>query len=333
MRQYVVRRLFIAIPILLGVSILNFAILHLAPGDPILAMMGSDPAAGGATSAITPQQLQNLKEKWGLNEPIYVQYVKWLNRVVVYGDLGRSYVSPEPVSDRIWNHLPNTLILTVSSLLLAVLIGTVLGVISAIKQYSVLDYLTTVVAMVGVSIPGFIIAIFAMYIISVRLELLPIAGARDLTGELDTDDGWAVLWDRIYHLILPASVLAFESAATFMRYARSAVLETLQEDFVRTARAKGLREHTVMRRHVFRKAALPLVTIIGLRVPNLFSGSILIETVFSWPGIGTLSVTAIGERDYPLILGILLIFSAIVVVANLLTDITYALVDPRIRFD
>jgi peptide/nickel transport system permease protein len=187
--------------------------------------------------------------------------------------------------------------------------------------------------MVGVSVPGFIIAIFAMYLFSVKLRWLPVFGVRDLTGGPGPTGVLGVLWDRVYHLILPASTLAFASAATFMRYARSSILETLGADFVRTARSKGLSERVVLLRHVFRNAALPLVTIIGLRLPGLFSGSVLIETVFAWPGIGTLSVTAVGERDYPLVLGILLVFSVLVVFANLLADVAYAYVDPRIRYE
>jgi peptide/nickel transport system permease protein len=332
--KYLVRRLLIAIPILLGVSIINFSILHLAPGDPILAMMGEDAGAGqGAIDTMTPERLENLRKQWGLDQPLYVQYLKWLNRVVLHGDLGRSHVTPEPVTQRIVSHLPNTILLTLTSLALAILVGTAVGVMSALRQYSILDYLATIITMVGVSVPGFIIAIFAMYVLGVRLKWLPVFGVRDLTGGPEPTNVLGVVWDRIYHLILPASTLAFESAATFMRYARSSILETLGADFVRTARSKGLSERMVLLRHVFRNAALPLVTIIGLRLPSLFSGSVLIEAVFAWPGIGTLSVTAIGERDYPLVLGILLVFSVLVVFANLMTDVAYAYVDPRIRYE
>ena len=329
MTKYLLRRLLIAIPVLLGVSILNFTILHLAPGDPILALLGDD--TGSET--VSPEQLQSLREQWGLDQPVYIQYLKWLDRVVLHGDLGRSYISPEPVSQRILTRLPNTVLLTVSALLLALTVGVIVGVISALKQYSALDYSMTIVTMFGVSVPGFVIAIFALYVFSVKLQWLPIAGAQNLTGAALPTTFLGIIGERIYHLILPASALAFESAATFMRYTRASMLETLGDDFIRTARAKGLAERAVIARHVLRKACLPLVTVVGLRLPSLFGGSVLIETIFSWPGIGTLSITAINERDYPLILGILLVFSVIVVAANLITDVAYAFVDPRVRLE
>ncbi len=326
MTHYLFTRLWSAIIVLFGVSVINFAILHVAPGDPLLAILGD--TEGNQT--LTPEHAAHLRAQWGLNEPLYVQYVQWLGHVL-RGDLGRSYLGAQPVSARILAFLPNTLLLSGMALVFALMTGIIVGVIGALRPHSLLDSALTLFNFISLSVPGFIVAIFALYVFAVKLRWFPVAGLQDLTGSAPPLSVVEMLTHRLHHLILPVMALALEPATTFARYTRSSLIETLREDFVTTARAKGLRERRVILVHALRRASLPLITLVGLRLPMLFSGSILIENVFSLPGMGTLTLSAISERDYPLILGILLLLSFIIQAVNIVTDFAYALADPRIR--
>ncbi|HVL23054.1 MAG TPA: ABC transporter permease [Thermomicrobiales bacterium] len=319
--NYVIRRLLLVLPMLLGITIITYTLVNFAPGDPITAMI--DPEEMNVRSA---DEIEALREKMGLNDPLPVRYALWL-REAVQGNLGYSYHDEKPVLGMILDKLPASLMLTATSMLLASLIGCALGVFSALRQYSIFDHLLTVLAFFGVSVPGFFFALIGMYIFSVRLGWLPVFGMWT-PGE---PTGFNL--DLLRHAILPVLTLTLPQIAGYMRYARAATLEALGADHVTTARAKGLREQVVLRRHVLRNALLPLVTIFGLSLPAIIGGSFIIETIFSWPGIGLLGYTAIMQRDYPLQLGIALIAATAVLLANLGTDIAYGLVDPRIRYE
>ena len=318
--QYILRRLAMVLPMLLGITIITYVIISLAPGDPVSAMINPQ-----ELNVRSDAELESIRDDLGLNDPIPVRYALWLKEAA-QGNLGYSYQSKQPVVHLILDRLPETLLLTGSALVLAMLIGITLGIISARKQYSVLDYLLTISAFFGLSIPAFFFAMLGMFAFSVRLGWLPVFGMWT-PGELNT-----LNLDLLKHAILPVSALAIPHIAEYMRYARAATLEAMGAEHVTTARAKGLRERVVFRRHVFRNALVPLLTIVGLSLPGLISGSFVIETIFSWPGIGMLGYTAIMQRDYPVQLGIALMAAVAVLMANLLTDLAYAVVDPRIRY-
>lgn len=308
------------VPMLLGITVITYFIISLAPGDPVSAMINPQ-----ELNVRSEAELDRIRDDLGLNDPIPVRYALWLKEAV-QGNLGFSYQSKQPVVEMILDRLPETLILTVSALFLAMTIGITLGIISARRQYSALDYLLTVSAFFGLSIPAFFFAMLGMFVFSVRLGWLPVFGMWT-PGEANT-----LNFDLIKHAVLPVSALAIPHIAEYMRYARAATLEAMGAEHVVTARAKGLREGVVFRRHVFRNALVPLLTIVGLSLPGLIGGSFVIETIFSWPGIGMLGYTAIMQRDYPVQLGIALLAAITVLMANLLTDLAYAMVDPRIRY-
>ncbi|MBV7335097.1 ABC transporter permease [Chloroflexi bacterium TSY] len=319
MTKYILRRLIMAIPILLGITIIDFALINLAPGDPIDAMI--DP-----TAAVNVAAQEALREKMGLNQPLPVRYGIWL-REMATGNMGYSYVKNVPVAERIRDRLGATLLLTSSALLISVLIGIPLGILSALKQYSWLDYLLTFFAFAGISVPNFFLALGGIYIFSLKLGVLPPFGMVSLRTDLPR------VIDILYHLILPATVLGLASVGSLMRFARTSLLEVVGMDYITTARAKGLREKAIVSGHALRNALIPLITILGLRIPGLFGGSVIIESVFSWPGIGQLAIESITDRDYPQIMGLLLISAVLILLANLFTDILYAYADPRIRYE
>jgi peptide/nickel transport system permease protein len=318
--QYLLRRLAMVVPMLLGITIITYVIISLAPGDPVSAMINPQ-----ELNVRSDAELNAIRDDLGLNDPIPVRYALWLKEAA-QGNLGYSYQSKQPVVHLILDRLPETLLLTGSALLLAMTIGISLGIISALKQYSVLDYLLTISAFFGLSIPAFFFAMLGMFAFSVRLGWLPVFGMWT-PGQPNT-----LNVDLLKHAILPVSALAIPHIAEYMRYARAATLDAMGAEHVTTARAKGLRERVVFRRHVFRNALVPLLTIVGLSLPGLISGSFVIETIFSWPGIGMLGYTAIMQRDYPVQLGIALMAAVAVLLANLITDLAYAMVDPRIRY-
>jgi peptide/nickel transport system permease protein len=319
MHRYIARRLLISIPVFLAITIIVFLLINLAPGDPVDAMV--DPS-----QSLSREALDALRENLGLNKPLPVRYVIWL-RELVQGNLGYSLQTWRPVSEMVWRAMGNTVLLTALSLLMALIIGVGLGIVSALRRYSWLDYGLTVLAFAAISIPHFFVGLLAIYIFAVKVHWFPAGGITTIgvAGRSFTD----VLW----HLTLPTLVLGFRNVAEYLRYTRSSMLEVLGMDYVNVARAKGLSEWLVMSRHAFRNALLPVLTLIGLRLPFLFSGSVIIEVVFSWPGMGLLAVESIGKRDYPTIMGVTLVMAVVVLVANLLTDISYAAADPRVHYE
>ena len=315
MFRYVVRRLLISIPVLLGITMITFLAYSMAPGDPVLALI---------EPGVDPQYVEVRKEALGLNQPIYVRYLAWLNEVA-HGNLGYSYRNGLPVVQRIAEALPATLQLNLAATVLALAIGVPLGILSALRQNSLVDSFLTLASFAGISIPVFFLSLGALYLFALRLDWFPSHGMRDPQA------AYPVL-DRLHHLALPALVSGFWSIAGFLRYTRSCILEVLGMDYLRTARAKGLTERLVIVRHGFRSGLIPVVTYLGLTTPWLFGGSVIVESIFSWPGMGQLALMALGARDYPVIMGIALVMAMIVLVTNLLVDISYAWLDPRIRY-
>jgi peptide/nickel transport system permease protein len=334
MKWYVIKRLLQIIPVILGVTLIAFALIHLAPGDPVRTMLGQH---------ATQQEIEDIRAKYGLDQPLYVQYFIWLGDVL-QGDLGRSILSHEQVTTEIASRFPNTIELAIAAMLFAILIGVVAGIISATKQYSVADYSVMGLALFGISMPVFWLGIMLMMIFGVFLGWLPIGGRIDLllpfqriTGFMVIDsiitlNGTALI-SVIRHLLLPAIALGTIPMAIIARTTRSSMLEVLRQDFIRTERAKGLSERKVIYKHAIRNAMVPVVTVIGLNFGLLLSGAILTETVFSWPGVGRLVVDAVYARDYPLVIGCILVFALVFVIVNLITDILYTYIDPRIHYD
>ncbi len=316
MTQYILRRLSISLPLLLVISVIAFVFINVAPGSPIDAMI--NPSVG-----LSPQQEQSLREQLGLNQPLPVRYVLWLGQAL-RGNLGYSYNTHQPVLERIGQRLGPTLELMGAALVVSTVLGTLMGVLAAVNAYSIWDYVLGAASLLGFSVPSFFVGLIALYVFAAQLQILPAFG-------MSTGAGSARLGDNLYHLILPAAVLSVELMATLTRYTRSAVLEALHMDYVTTARAKGLADLTVVGQHVFRNALLPLITIVSLRLPVLVGGAIVVETIFQWPGMGQLSVQAIQQRDYPVLMGLTIMISIIVLTANLLADVLYAYADPRIR--
>ncbi len=323
MGQYVVRRLIVAVPLLLVISMIVFGLLQAAPGGP----MGAYVRRGN----FSEEDLQRLEERLGLNAPAYVQYGKWLGRVVTL-DFGQSISERRPVSQSIRDRLPNTLYLMATAWIVTVLIAIPIGVITAIRQYSWFDHLITGLTFVGQSVPIFWLGLILILVFYIWLDnpfgsgpLLPAGGMYTLGKDFS-------LWDRITHLILPVTMLAASWVAWYTRFLRASMLEVIHQDYIRTARAKGLREQVVIMRHAFRNAAIPLVTLMALDLPLIFSGALFTEVIFAWPGMGRLFFTAADRRDYPLLMAIIMITATLIVLSNLLADILYAWLDPRIRY-
>jgi peptide/nickel transport system permease protein len=316
--QYAIRRILINIPVLFAVTIIIYALITLAPGDPIDFFTNED-------LGITRESLAHLEEQFGLNDPIPVRYVKWLGQAL-QGNLGYRFKNGDPVAEVLVVRLQRTFILMGTALLIGIVLGVSLGVFIGLRQYSFWDFSLTTLSFVGISMPAFIAGIFGLYIFSVTLGWFPSGGMRTV-GEPKT------LGDLLYHLILPAGTLAIFYTASFMRYQRFSILEVKQADYMRTARAKGLKDRVITWRHAMRNAILPVVTIIGLSVPSLVAGALFTESIYSWPGMGSLFVDAIAARDYPMVMGVMLVSAVVVLAANLVTDLTYAVADPRIRLE
>jgi peptide/nickel transport system permease protein len=316
--QYAIRRILINIPVLFAVTIIIYAMINLAPGDPLDFFTNED-------LGITRESLAHLEEQFGLNDPLPVRYVKWLGQAV-QGNLGYRFKNGDPVAEVLGLRLKNTLILMGAALFIGISVGVSLGIFVGLRQYSFWDFSLTTLSFVGIAMPAFIAGIFGLYIFSVKLGWFPSGGMRTVGEEKS-------LGDLLYHLVLPAGTLAILYIASFMRYQRFSILEVKQADFMRTARAKGLKPRVITWRHTMRNAILPVVTIIGLSIPNLVAGALFIESIYSWPGMGSLFVDAIAARDYPMVMGVMLVSAIVVLTANLATDLTYAVVDPRIRLD
>lgn len=320
MRAYIIRRLLIMIPVFLGITIIVFALVNLTPGDPFIAMLD--------VQGVSPDQLEILKESIGYYDPLPVKYLKWIKNLVFNGSLGHSQWYQEPVTTVIGRRLGNTLILSLSALIIGVVLAVPLGIISATKKYSIFDYIATVVALIGISIPSFFFALGLIKVFGIDMHVMPTAGMQSVPNK----EGFAQFVDILWHMVLPLTVLGFMQTASLMRYTRSSMIDVMQQDYIRTARAKGLSERVVVYRHALRNSLTQLVTMITLSLGHLFSGAVLVETVFTWPGMGTLIYNAIGQRDYNLITAGTLLISLTVLFANLLADIMYAVVDPRVTY-
>ncbi len=322
MLNYVARRVLQIIPLLIGISIINFFIMHLAPGDPVLLLTDRN---------ATQEEVARIRALYGLDEPLHVQYVKWLTRVLK-GDFGRSFIDGRPVLDHIMDRLPYTLYLNFLVMILIYLFSIPIGITSALKQYSKFDHIVTFFAFLGQALPSFWFALLLIYAVGIKSSWLPISGVATIGVSLKRYGLWAVIADRAKYLILPVTVISLGSMAGITRYMRSSMLEVIRQDYIRTARAKGLPERVVIRKHALRNALLPIVTLLGFELPLLFSGSAIIETIFSWPGLGLLSVRAVFQRDYQVVMALNMIGAFLMVAGNFLSDILYVLVDPRIKY-
>lgn len=323
MGRYILRRILQAIPVLIGITIITFTFTELAPGDAVSAMLME---AGGGTLDIDTEAL---RAQYGLDDPAPLRYARWLGEIV-QGNMGIRVRSGVPVAEEIGRRLPTTLQLMLAAVVLSIVIGMPLGVYTALRQYSLADYSLTGFVFMGISVPGFFAAIAAVYLFAVRFGWFPTSGYSTPGAEMGA---FARLLDILHHMALPALVLAVESSASIMRYTRASMLDVIRQDYITTARSKGLPPILVTTRHALRNALLPVITIIGLRLPSLFGGAIVIETIFNWPGMGRLYLEGVTTRDYNLIMGMVLISALVIVVSNLITDLTYAVADPRVRYD
>ncbi len=320
MSNYIVKRLGLAILTLVGVSILIFAIINLAPGGPEVVMVGED---------MSPQLAERMRIRLGLHEPIHVRYGRWM-WTTLQGDFGYSFRTGHPVLPVVMQNLNRTLVLTLSALVFSVVVSIVVGVVSAVRPYSLFDQFASLIAFMGISMANFWLGLMLMLIFGFHLGWLPISGS----GTVGMDSGtFAYYLDRARYLVLPVFALGFMRLAVLVRFARSGMLEVLGQDFVRTARAKGLPERVVVYQHALRNAMISLVTVIGLSIRFLVGGSVVIEEVFAYSGVGRLTASAVYDRDFPIVMGVCLMVSVVVLAGNLLTDVAYAYVDPRIRFD
>ncbi|HBW35220.1 nickel ABC transporter permease [Desulfosporosinus sp. BICA1-9] len=309
MRKYIMKRLLQLIPVLLGITFLTFTLTYLSPGDPAELMLN----ATGVTP--TPQLVEQVREGMGLNKPFLTRYCEWLTGVI-QGDFGVSYQYGRPVSDVIISRLPATLKLAGTSLLLMMIIVLPLGIISALYMNKALDYIIRILSFVGISMPSFWLGLLLMYIFSVKLKILPIMGNSDWTS-----------------ILLPTVTLAMAMASKYTRQLRAAILEEIGQDYVIGAKARGLKDRSILLKHILQKSLIPIVTLLGLSVGSLLGGAAIVETIFVWPGVGKLAVEAIFSRDYPLIQGYVVWMAVIYVVVNMLVDISYQLLDPRIHWE
>ncbi|MDD5687616.1 MAG: ABC transporter permease [Elusimicrobia bacterium] len=322
MINYVFRRLLLMIPVIFGITIMTFLVMHLSPGKPTDVLTDMN-------QKISVEAKQRLVAIYGLDKPIYVQYWLWVKRLVKL-DFGKSFKDDRPVIKKIVERFPATLLLNFFSIILIFIVAIPIGVFSAVKKGSFFDKITTVSVFIGFSIPTFWLAILLMILFGLQLGWFPVSGFRSINFDELTVFG--KISDLAKHLVLPVFISAFTGLAGLSRYTRSAMLEVLHQDYIRTARAKGLSETSVIFKHALRNALIPIVTIIGLTLPDLIGGSFIFETIFAWPGMGRLGYEAIMSRDYPVIMCVGTIVAVLTLLGNLIADITYAYVDPRIRY-
>ena len=322
MLRYLVKRLVFMVPLLIGITIICFTVMHLAPGSPTDLQTQMNPRASA-------EMKERLRSMYDLDKPLHQQYLSWVGKLIVL-DLGRSF-SPDrrPVADKILERLPITILINVLSMILIIIVAIPIGVLSAVHQDSIFDKITGVFVFVGFSIPTFWLALLLMILFGVNLGWLPISGIRSLNYEYLPP--FSALIDLIKHLILPVFVSAFGGLAGLSRYMRSSMLEVIRQDYITTARSKGLSERVVIYKHALRNALLPIITILGLSIPGLIGGSVIFETIFAIPGMGQLFYMSVMARDYPVIMGILVIGAVFTLLGNLIADVSYALADPRIR--
>lgn len=321
MLDYIFKRLLLMAPILLGITLITFAVVHLAPGGPVEVQTEM-------TLKASAQARDNLRKLYGLDRPLHIQYIDWLDRFVRL-DFGKSFVDGRRVIDKITERIPVTLLINALSIALILFAAIPIGALSAVRQYSLFDKVSTVVVFLGFSTPSFWLALLLMMLFGVNMGILPISGIQSIDTSGMSAIGKAL--DVAKHLILPVGVSAFGGLAGMSRYSRSSMLEVIRQDYIRTARAKGLSESNVIFRHALKNALLPIVTILGLSIPALIGGSVIFETIFAIPGMGQLFYASTMSRDYPTIMGILVIGAVLTLMGNLIADISYALVDPRIR--
>ncbi|HSW31025.1 MAG TPA: ABC transporter permease [Longimicrobiales bacterium] len=317
MTTYILRRMAQMVPLLLGITVVLFGVIQAVPGGPEAALLGSG-------RVVDPTAVEAYRVRLGVDRPVPVQYLRWLGGAV-QGDLGVSFSTTRPVAEMILERLPATLELMGAAFLLAAVLAFTMGILGAVKQYTWWDHLGTGVSFLGIAMPVFWLALLLQLVFGVWLGWLPVAGTRTV--------GEASVADHVAHLVLPAFVLSFRYVADWSRYLRASLLSALGADYVRTARAKGLPERVVVGVHALRNALIPVVSVMALNLAALFSGAVITETVFAWPGIGRMFVQAMFSRDYPVLMGILLLGSAMVVVFNLVADVVYGVLDPRIRYE
>jgi ABC-type dipeptide/oligopeptide/nickel transport system permease component len=333
MATYLLHRLAGTIPVLLLISLLVFLLIHAAPGDPTLLLLGEETNAAEVAKA---------RERWGLDQPLLVQYLKFVKSAAI-GDFGKSFKYAEPVVGVIKTRLPATIELAVFAIIIATLLAIPLGVWAGSKPNSWIDNLGTTFGLFGISMPSFWLAIMLILLLAGVLNLLPTSGRSTygIAGPQQSgfyifdsvmQKNWPAVWDALTHIFLPALALGVNMLGILMRVTRSAILEVMNEDYIQTARAKGLQENQVVWRHVTSNALIPVITVVGLELGTLLSGSIIVETVFAWPGSGSLLITALNARDYPLVTGIVMTYTLAFVAINLIIDGLYAVVDPRIRY-
>jgi len=323
--RYLVRRLLGAVPLILGILTLIFFIMHLAPGDPTVRYFNPN---------VSPEVIEQMRRNLGLDQPIYVQYFRWMGSFLT-GNFGYSFGQMRPISEILPQVMWNTIQLTLVSLVIIFVVGMLIGIVQAVRQYSVGDNVLTFLALFFYSMPGFWFALMLILIFSLKASEWgwPIQFPASQMTSVDYEflSTWGKIQDRIMHLILPATALGIGSAAGVARYMRGSMLEVIRQDYIRTARAKGLSERKVVFKHALRNALLPIITLLGLTLPFLFGGAVLIETIFAWPGMGRLVVDAIYQRDYPLVMATSFIIAVMVILSNLVADVLYAVADPRIR--
>jgi peptide/nickel transport system permease protein len=320
MASYILRRLIQAVPIILGISVITFLIVYLTPGSPVDKFR---------SPRVTPETIQNLIHLYGLDQPLPVQFWNWFTHFWKFPwdntAWGYSFTDGLPVRDKIYARIPSTLLLMGTALIVTVILAIPIGILQAVKQYTWADKLITTFETIGYAMPTFWLGLILKQVFAVQLNLLPLYGQNTLGKQGNIPD-------MIMHLILPVTTLAVISVAGWSRYMRASMLEVMRQDYIRTARSKGLAGGQVIRRHAVRNALIPIVTLLGLTIPSLLSGAAITETVFSWPGLGWLGVQSVQERDYPVVLAVVMIGGTMVIIGNLLADIAYAVVDPRIHY-
>jgi len=322
MIAYLIKRILLLIPLLFGITLITFAVIHLAPGEPVDMQIAMSPK-------VSAESRQRIREFYGLDKPLHVQYASWLGRMARL-DFGRSFAPDNrPVTDKITERIPITLSLNVIALVLEFGLAVPIGILAAVRRNTLMDKGITVFVFLGFAIPTFWLALLLMYLFGVKLGWLPISGLHSLGSDRMGPVAW--FWDLAKHLVLPVGVATFGSLAGLSRYMRSTMLEVIRQDYITTARAKGLSERVVILRHALRNALLPLITILGFSLPGLIGGSVIFETIFAIPGMGQLFFTGVMARDYPLIMGILVIGAFLTLIGNLLADVCYSIADPRIR--
>lgn len=322
MLRYIAKRLLFMVPLLFGITVICFTVMHLAPGSPTDLQTQMNPRA-------SVEMKERLRSMYDLDKPLPVQYIRWVGKLARL-DLGISFSTDRrPVADKILERLPITILLNVLSMLLIFVVAIPLGVLSAVRQDSLFDRVTAVIVFIGFAVPTFWLALLLMILFGIHLGWLPISGIRSLNAEYLPPA--MAFWDLIRHLILPVLLAAFGGLAGLSRYMRANMLEVIRQDYILTARAKGLSERAVIYRHALRNALLPVITILGLSIPGLIGGSVIFETIFAIPGMGQLFYQSVMSRDYPLIMGILTIGAFLTLLGNILADVGYALADPRIK--